>query len=73
LSIYDEARKRFFDPKKKAKQFSSGRYRASQTGAAQEAARNYVEKMAVRNARKIGDAAQDTQSWEDFISGKGSQ
>jgi hypothetical protein len=63
----------YLTPKQRAKRFSAGRYRARDTGAAQEAARKYAEKAGVRNAKKIGDAAQDTQSWEDFISGKGSQ
>jgi hypothetical protein len=59
-----------FDPKKKAKQFSEGTFTASQTGARQEAERYANEQAGIQNAQDVADAVGDTQSFEDFISGK---
>ena len=74
MSAYSEAlrmsRGRNFNPKKKAKQFSYGTFTASQTGARQEAERHAKEMAGIQNARDIGKAVGDQQSWEDFISGK---
>jgi len=44
----------------------SGKWTATQTGARQAA----ELKAGVRNAQAVRDAANSTQSWEDFISGK---
>ena len=64
------ARLRYFNPKKKAKQFSEGTFTARQTGARLEAERQADEQAGIKNARDIGKAVGDTKSWEDFISGK---
>lgn len=72
-SVYEQAinaSKRANWGKRKAKQFPSGRRTATETGAKQEAARNYREVSATENAKEVMGAARDTQSFEDYIQGK---
>lgn len=56
--------------KKKAKQFSKGKFTATQTGARQEARRHAREQAGIANAKRVMKAAQRQEDFEDLIGGK---
>lgn len=55
--------------KNKSKEFSEGRWTASQTGAKKEAKRKWEEDKAIEQARKVRKASKNTKSFEDYIRG----
>jgi hypothetical protein len=63
-------RSKHFDPKKKAKQFPSGRHTATETGAKQEARRNFDERQGAENVKKVMKASKTSKDFEDLIGGK---